>query len=91
MWMGARRCIWTCLAASTPSPNKSPPALTQVHTEVLTDGVAELAQRGNVTCARKNFMRGKVVATLALGTRTLYDWMVREGQAGHWMEAGREV
>jgi acyl-CoA hydrolase len=45
------------------------------HTEVLTDGVAELAQRGVVNCSAKTFMHGKVVATLALGTRRLYDWM----------------
>lgn len=33
-----------------------------VHAEVLTDGVAELAQRGVVNCAAKTFMHGKVVS-----------------------------
>lgn len=38
--------------------------------------MAELAQHGVVNCSAKTFMHGKVVATLALGTRRLYQWMV---------------
>lgn len=34
----------------------------RAHAEVLTDGVAELAQRGVVNCAAKTFMHGKVVS-----------------------------
>lgn len=37
--------------------------------------MAELAQRGVVNCSAKSFLRGKVVATLALGSRRLYEWM----------------
>jgi len=56
-----------------------PPAPASLQAEVLTDGVAELAQCGVVNCSSKTFMHGKVVATLALGSRRLYDWMVRAG------------
>lgn len=51
-----------------------------IHTEMLSDGVVELAQRGVITGARKTLHRGKIVATLALGTRKTYDF-VRENPA----------
>ncbi len=42
-----------------------------VHTEMLTDGIAELWKAGCVTGARKQLDPGKVVFTFALGSRLL--------------------
>lgn len=44
-----------------------------VHSDVITDAVAELVGAGAVTGSRKTMSRGRVVASLALGTRRLYD------------------
>jgi acyl-CoA hydrolase len=46
-----------------------------VHTELLSDGLIELVERGVVTGTRKRVAPGKVVATFALGTSALYDFL----------------
>ncbi|MFP3901067.1 MAG: acetyl-CoA hydrolase/transferase family protein [Acidimicrobiia bacterium] len=46
-----------------------------IHTELLSDGLIELVERGVVTGTHKRLRRGKVVATFALGTRALYDFL----------------
>ena len=46
-----------------------------VHTEMLTTGFVKLAKAGVITGKRKNFNRGKMVATFALGTQELYDFI----------------
>ena len=46
-----------------------------VHTELLSDGVIDLVERGVVTGTRKAVAPGKVVTTFALGTRRLYDFL----------------
>ena len=46
-----------------------------VHTEMLSDGIVELIERGVVTGARKTLHRGKVVTSFAMGTRRLYDFI----------------
>lgn len=46
-----------------------------VHTEMVTDGIIDLIESGAVTGARKTIDRGKVVASFALGTRKLYDYL----------------
>ena len=43
-----------------------------IHTEMLTDGLAELYASGCVTGARKTLDPGKVAFTFALGSRALY-------------------
>ena len=43
-----------------------------VHTEMLTDGIAELYKAGCVTGAHKKLDPGKVVFTFALGSKELY-------------------
>ena len=43
-----------------------------VHTEMMTDGIAELYKAGRITGARKTLNPGKVVFTFALGSRALY-------------------
>lgn len=46
-----------------------------VHTELLSDGVVDLVERGVVNNVRKLQNRNKVVGTFALGTRALYDFL----------------
>jgi acyl-CoA hydrolase/GNAT superfamily N-acetyltransferase len=46
-----------------------------VHTEMVTDGIIDLIETGAVTGARKSVDRGKVVASFALGTKRLYDYI----------------
>ena len=46
-----------------------------IHTELLSDGVIDLAERGVVTGTYKVRRPTKIVATFALGTRRLYDFV----------------
>jgi acyl-CoA hydrolase len=46
-----------------------------IHTELLSDGVMDLFEAGAVTGTRKVTRPGKLVATFALGTQRLYDFM----------------
>ncbi|MGQ0431166.1 MAG: acetyl-CoA hydrolase/transferase family protein [Microthrixaceae bacterium] len=46
-----------------------------VHTELLSDALVPLIEGGVVTGARKRLAPGKVVATFALGTQPLYDFL----------------
>lgn len=43
-----------------------------IHTEMFSDGVVDLVRDGIITCARKNFHPGKMVATFFMGTEKLY-------------------
>jgi acyl-CoA hydrolase len=46
-----------------------------VHTELLSDGVMDLVDRGVITGVAKQLNRTKAVGTFALGTRALYDFL----------------
>jgi acyl-CoA hydrolase len=46
-----------------------------IHTELLSDGVIDLVESGVATGVRKVRRPGKIVATFALGTRRLYDFL----------------
>ena len=46
-----------------------------IHTEMLTDGIIELIECGAVNGSRKAVDRHKVVASFALGSRRLYDYL----------------
>jgi acyl-CoA hydrolase len=46
-----------------------------VHTEMMSDGVMDLAEAGVFTGRRKNFLPGKLVTSFIMGTRRLYDWV----------------
>jgi len=46
-----------------------------VHTEMLTDGMADLYKAGVITGKYKTLMPGKMVATFILGTQKLYDFV----------------
>jgi acyl-CoA hydrolase len=43
-----------------------------VHTEMMTDGIADLYKAGRITGSRKTLNPGKIVYTFALGSRDLY-------------------
>jgi len=46
-----------------------------IHTELLTEGVVDLVEDGVVTCQKKTINRGKIIASFAMGTRRLYDFI----------------
>jgi len=46
-----------------------------VHSEMFSDGIMQLIEKGVVTGARKTIHRGKVVASFALGSRKLYEFI----------------
>ncbi|HUX46682.1 MAG TPA: acetyl-CoA hydrolase/transferase C-terminal domain-containing protein [Desulfosporosinus sp.] len=51
-----------------------------IHTEMVGDGILTLIESGAVTNRNKNYLPGKVIATFALGTKRLYDFMNRNPQ-----------
>jgi len=46
-----------------------------IHTEMFTDAVVDLVERGVVTGRRKEVNRGKIVSAFALGTSRLYSFL----------------
>ncbi|HAP44136.1 MAG: acetyl-CoA hydrolase [Spirochaetes bacterium GWD1_61_31] len=60
-----------------------------VHTEMLVDSMMELYEQGVITNRRKSFKKDKFIATFAMGSRKLYDWLddnvVVEFQRGRWV------
>ncbi|KAK3606810.1 hypothetical protein CHS0354_018404 [Potamilus streckersoni] len=48
-----------------------------IHTEMFSDGLIDLIDRGNITCARKTLHRGKVITSFCFGSRRLYDYIHR--------------
>jgi GNAT superfamily N-acetyltransferase len=45
-----------------------------VHTEMLSDGMMQLARAGVITGAKKSLLRGKLVTSFVMGSRELYEW-----------------
>ena len=48
-----------------------------IHTEMVGDGIMTLVDAGAVTNRKKNYHRGKMLATFALGSKKLYQFMHR--------------
>lgn len=46
-----------------------------VHTELFSDGVIDMVEAGVITCARKTFHPGKIVAGFLFGSRRLYEFV----------------
>ncbi len=46
-----------------------------IHTEMFSDGIIPLVEKGVITNARKTLHPGKIVASLAMGSRKLYDFI----------------
>jgi acyl-CoA hydrolase len=55
-----------------------------VHTELISDGLMELVDRGVVTGVNKQLNRTKTVGTFALGTRQLYDFLDENAAFEMW-------
>jgi acetyl-CoA hydrolase len=45
-----------------------------IHSEMFSDGVVHLVEKGVITNSRKTLHPGKIVAGFILGTQALYDW-----------------
>lgn len=46
-----------------------------IHTEMFSDGVIDLVEKGIITNEKKQIHPGKIVATFVIGTRRLYDFV----------------
>jgi acyl-CoA hydrolase/GNAT superfamily N-acetyltransferase len=46
-----------------------------IHSEMISDGVIDLVEKGVINGSRKNIHTGKIVASFAIGTRRLYDFI----------------
>ncbi|GAB4461140.1 MAG: acetyl-CoA hydrolase/transferase C-terminal domain-containing protein [Anaerolineae bacterium] len=46
-----------------------------VHTELFSDGVIEMVEAGVITCSKKTFHPGKIVAGFMFGTKELYNFV----------------
>ena len=46
-----------------------------IHTELFSDGVIDMVDSGVITCSRKTFHPGKIVAGFLFGTKKLYDFI----------------
>ncbi len=55
-----------------------------VHSELVSDGVADLVEAGAITGTRKRTHRNKIVTTTALGTRRIYDFVADNPGVEFW-------
>jgi acyl-CoA hydrolase len=55
-----------------------------VHTELVSDGIVDLFERGVINGTRKTLNAGKIVTTFALGTRRLYDFLEDNPSVEFW-------
>ncbi|HCD43557.1 MAG TPA: 4-hydroxybutyrate CoA-transferase [Lachnoclostridium sp.] len=46
-----------------------------IHSEMISDGIIDLYEKGAITGKKKNIGRGKMVVTFMMGTRRLYDFV----------------
>ena len=46
-----------------------------IHSEMISDGVAELVEAGVITNKKKSLHPGKIVVTFLMGTKKLYDFI----------------
>lgn len=46
-----------------------------IHTELFSDGVIDMVEQGVITCSRKNFHPGKIIAGFLFGTKRLYSFI----------------
>ncbi|MBP9024962.1 MAG: GNAT family N-acetyltransferase [Phycisphaerae bacterium] len=46
-----------------------------IHTEMFSDGIIPLIEKGVITNAAKNIQRGKIVMSFCMGTQKLYDFI----------------
>jgi 4-hydroxybutyrate CoA-transferase len=46
-----------------------------IHTELFSDGVIDMVEQGVITCRKKTFHPGKIIAGFLFGSRRLYDFV----------------
>ncbi|MDL2210797.1 hypothetical protein LJC26_08355 [Desulfovibrio sp. OttesenSCG-928-O18] len=46
-----------------------------IHSEMISDGVMNLVEKGVVNCSQKQIHQGKIVITFAMGTTKFYKWL----------------
>ncbi len=46
-----------------------------IHTEMFSDGVKRLVEKGVITCRKKTLLPGKIVTSFIIGSRDLYNWV----------------
>lgn len=46
-----------------------------IHTEMFSDWIIDLIEAGVITCSKKNINRGRVVASLCMGSQKLYNYI----------------
>jgi acetyl-CoA hydrolase len=46
-----------------------------IHTELFSDGVVDMVEAGVITCAKKTFHPGKIIAGFLFGTQRLYEFI----------------
>lgn len=46
-----------------------------IHSEMVSDGVMHLVEKGVITGRRKNLHPGKIIITFAMGSQTFYQWL----------------
>jgi 4-hydroxybutyrate CoA-transferase len=46
-----------------------------IHSEMISDGVRTLVEKGVVTGSKKTIHQGKIIATFLMGSRAFYDWV----------------
>jgi 4-hydroxybutyrate CoA-transferase len=45
-----------------------------IHSEMISDGVVNLVEKGVINCSKKNFHPGKIIVTFLMGTERLYNF-----------------
>jgi acyl-CoA hydrolase len=55
-----------------------------VHSELVSDGIADLVEAGAITGTQKRTHRNKVITTTALGTRRIYDFVADNPGVEFW-------
>jgi len=46
-----------------------------IHSEMISDGVVDLYNKGVITCKKKNFNKGKMIVAFLMGTKKLYEFV----------------
>jgi len=46
-----------------------------IHSEMISDGVMELVEKGVINCSQKTLHPGKIVITFAMGSQNFYRWL----------------
>lgn len=46
-----------------------------VHSEVFSDGIVDLVDKGVITCDKKTLHKGKIITSFVMGSRRLYDFV----------------